>query len=71
MYAWQLWKKIFVLYLKRVRIANNNLFRFLHRFLKYTSVCKQQMLHNVTVFYAIIQKWPSHLFLVVINLIKT
>ena len=42
--------------LKRICVANNNSFRFLHGLSRYVSARKQQVLNNITTFDAILRK---------------
>ena len=42
--------------LKRMRVAHNNSFRFLHGLARYVSAGEQQMLNNITTFDAIVRK---------------
>ena len=56
MYACQLWDKLLSSSLKRIRVACNNLFRFLHGLPRYVSAREQQVLNNITTFDAILRK---------------
>ena len=55
MYACQLWNNFLSSSLKRIRVAYNNSFRFLHGLARYVSAREQQVLNNIT-FDAILRK---------------
>ena len=52
----QLWNNFLSSSLKRIRVAYNNSFRFLHGLARYVSAREQQMLNNITTFDAILRK---------------
>ena len=56
MYACQLWNNFLSSSLKRIRVAYNNSFRFLHELARYVNAQKQQVLNNITMFDAILRK---------------
>ena len=56
MYACQLWNNFLSSSSKRIRVAYNNSFRFLHGLARYVSPREQQMLHNIITFDAILRK---------------
>ena len=56
MYACQLWNNFLSSSLKRIRVAYNNSFRFLHGLARYVSAREQQMLNNITTLDAILRK---------------
>ena len=56
MYACQLWNNFLSSSLKRIRIAYNNSFRFLHGLPRYVSAREHQVLNNITTFDAIRRK---------------
>ena len=56
MYACQLWNKFLSSSLKRIRVAYNYSFRFLHGLARYVSAREQQVLNNITTFNAILRK---------------
>ena len=47
MYACQLWNNFLSSGLKRIRVAYNNSFQFLHGLARYVSVREQQVLNNI------------------------
>ena len=48
MYACQLWNNFLSSSLKRIRVAYNNSFRFLHGLARYVSAREQHVLNNIT-----------------------
>ena len=56
MYECQLWNYFLSSSLKRILVAYNNSFRFLHELARYVSARKQQVLNNITTFHAILRK---------------
>ena len=56
MYACQLWNNFLSSSLKRIRVAYNNSFRFLHGLARYVSAREQQVLNNITIIDAILRK---------------
>ena len=56
MYACQLWNNFLSSSLKRIRVAYNNSFQFLHGLPKYFSAREYQVLNNITTFDGILRK---------------
>ena len=56
MYACQLQETILFSSLKRIRIADNNSFRFLHGLSRYVRAREQQVFNSITTFDAILRK---------------
>ena len=56
MYACQLWNNFLSSSLKRIRVAYNNSFRFLHELPRYVSAREHQVLNNITTLDAILRK---------------
>ena len=56
MYARHLWNNFLSSSLKKIRVAYNNYFQFLHGLARYESAHEQQVLNNITTFDAILRK---------------
>ena len=56
MYACQLWNNFLYSSLKKILVAYNNSFRFLHGLPRYASAREHQVLNNITTFEAILRK---------------
>ena len=56
MYACQLWNNFLFSNLKRICVAYNNSFQFLHGLARYVNAGEQQVLNNITTFDAILRK---------------
>ena len=56
MYACQIWNNFLSSSLKKIRVAYNNCFQFLHGLAMYVSAHEQQVLNNSTTFDAILRK---------------
>ena len=56
MYACQLWNNFLSSTLKRIRVAYNNSFRFLHGLARYVSAREHQVLNNITTFDVTLRK---------------
>ena len=56
MYACQLWNNFLSSSIKKILVAYNNSFRFLHGLARYVSAREHQVLNNITTFDAIRRK---------------
>ena len=56
MYACQLWNNFLSSSLKKIRVAYNNSFRFLHGLPRYVSAREHQVLNNLTTLDTILRK---------------